>query len=207
MCHSVNVIYWLFDQSSMFSCFPACIAAVCISSMIKRPLGCWVYSAGIFIQRQGWAVQGWGGFGGTPAEDIKPKSHLMLIKDSEACLTHIFFPFSALCRSVFFLDVSYIQCFIIFDLNELESESHLQMSKSLSAHLLVPNRKNTEMNGVSSADQVLLWGVSLLHSPIIVGSCLLMTQSSSTENHYPGCVMEIVNVLCEGGSSKHRVCS
>lgn len=59
------------------------------------------------------------------------------------------------------------------------------------------------MNGVSSADQVLLWGVSLLHSLVIVGSCLLMTQSSSTENHYPGCVMEIENVLCEGGSSKH----
>lgn len=105
----------------------------------------------------------------------------------------------------FFLDILDIPCFIIFDLNknELESESHLQMSKSLSAHLLVPNGKTAEMNGVSSADQVLLWGVSLLHSLIIVGSCLLMTQSSSTENHYPGCVMEIVNVLCEGGSSKH----
>lgn len=78
------------------------------------------------------------------------------------------------------------------------------MSKSLSAHLLVPNGKTAEMNGASSADQVLLWGVSLLHSLIIVGSCLLMTQSSSTENHYPGCVMEIGNALCEGGSSKHR---
>ncbi len=77
------------------------------------------------------------------------------------------------------------------------------MSKSLSAHLLLPNGKTAEMNGAPSADQVLLWGVSLLHSLIIVGSCLLMTQSSSTENHYPGCVMEIVNVLCEGGSSKH----
>lgn len=86
----------------------------------------------------------------------------------------------------------------------MESESHLQMSKSLSAHLLMPNGKTAEMNGASSADQVLLWGVSLLHSLIIVGSCLLMTQSSSTENHYPGCVMEIVNVLCEGVSSKHR---
>lgn len=61
MCHFVNVIYWLFDQSSMFSCFPACIAAVCISSLIKAPLGCWVYSGGIFIQRQGWAEWGWGG--------------------------------------------------------------------------------------------------------------------------------------------------
>lgn len=58
------------------------------------------------------------------------------------------------------------------------------------------------MNGASSADQVLLWGVSLLHSLVIVGSCLLMTQSSSTENHYPGCVMEIEDVLCEGGFSK-----
>lgn len=106
----------------------------------------------------------------------------------------------------FFSDLLYIPCFIIFDLNkkELESESHLQMSKSLSAHLLVPNGKTAEMNGASSADQVLLWGVSLLHSLIIVGSCLLMTQSSSTENHYPGCVMEIGNALCEGGSSKHR---
>lgn len=106
---------------------------------------------------------------------------------------------------IFFSDVLYIPCFIIFDLNknELESESHLQMSKSLSAHLLLPNGKTAEMNGAPSADQVLLWGVSLLHSLIIVGSCLLMTQSSSTENHYPGCVMEIVNVLCEGGSSKH----
>lgn len=145
-----------------------------------------------------------GGVGGTPVGAIKPKSHLMLIKDSEACLTHIFFPFTTLCRS-FFSDLLYIPCFIIFDLNEneLESESHLQMSKSLSAHLLVPNGKTAEMNGASSADQVLLWGVSLLHSLIIVGSCLLMTQSSSTDNHYPGCMMEIVNVLCEGGSSKH----
>lgn len=74
------------------------------------------------------------------------------------------------------------------------------MSKSLSAHLLVPNGKTTEMNGVPSADQVLLWGVSLLHSLIIVGSCFLMTQSTSTENPYPGCVMEIMNVLCEVAS-------
>lgn len=77
------------------------------------------------------------------------------------------------------------------------------MSESLSAHLLVPNGETAEMNGAPSADQVLLWGVSLLHSLIIVGSCLLMTQSSSTENHYPGCVMEIADVLCEGGSSRH----
>lgn len=107
-----------------------------------------------------------------------------------------FFPLATPCGS-FFSDVSYIACFIIFDLNknELKSESHLQMSKSLSAHLLMPNGKTAEMNGASSADQVLLWGVSLLHSLIIVGSCLLMTQSGSTENHYPGCMMEIVNVL------------
>lgn len=59
------------------------------------------------------------------------------------------------------------------------------------------------MNAASSAEQVLLWGISLLHSLIIVGSCLLMTQSSSAENHYPGCVMEIANVLCEGGLYKH----
>lgn len=93
----------------------------------------------------------------------------------------------------FLSDVLYTPCFIIFDLNktELESQSHLQMSKSLSAHLLLPNGKTSEMNGASSADQVLLWGVSLLHSLIIVGSCLLMTQSSSTENHYPGCRMAI----------------
>lgn len=76
------------------------------------------------------------------------------------------------------------------------------MSGGLSAHLLVPNGKTAEMNGASSADQVLLSGVSLLHSLIIVGSCLLMTQSSSTENHYPGCVMEIVNVLYKGGPCK-----
>lgn len=129
--------------------------------------------------------------GGTPVGDIKPKSHLMLIKDSEACLTHIFFPL-LLYAGHFFLDVPYILCFIIFDLNknELESESHLQMSKkkSLCAHLLVPNGKTAEMNGASSADQVLLWGVSLLHSLIIVGSCLLTTQSGSTENHYPWAV-------------------
>lgn len=69
--------------------------------------------------------------GGTPVEDIKPKSYLVLIKDSEACLTHMFF--------VFFL---YIPYFIIFDLNknELESESHLQMSKSLFALLLLMGR-------------------------------------------------------------------
>lgn len=54
------------------------------------------------------------------------------------------------------------------------------------------------MNGFSSADQVLLWSVIILHSLIIVGSCLLMTQSSSTENHYPGCVMEIVNDCVKG---------
>lgn len=40
--------------------------------------------------------------GCTPVGDIKPKSHLMLIKDSEACLTHIFPPFTTLCRSFFF---------------------------------------------------------------------------------------------------------
>lgn len=153
-------------------------------------------------------VGGEGDVGSTPVGEIKPKSHLMLIKDSEACLTHIFFPLPLLYAGhlFFFSDLLYIPCFIIFDLNkkELESESHLQMSKSLSAHLLVPNGKTAEMNGASSADQVLLWGVSLLHSLIIVGSCLLMTQSGSTENHYPGCVMEIGNALCEGGSSKHR---
>lgn len=152
-------------------------------------------------------VGGEGDVGSTPVGEIKPKSHLMLIKDSEACLTHIFFPLPLLYAGhLFFSDLLYIPCFIIFDLNkkELESESHLQMSKSLSAHLLVPNGKTAEMNGASSADQVLLWGVSLLHSLIIVGSCLLMTQSGSTENHYPGCVMEIGNALCEGGSSKHR---
>lgn len=33
--HSVNVAYWPFDQSSLFSCFPACEAAVWISSLIK----------------------------------------------------------------------------------------------------------------------------------------------------------------------------
>lgn len=60
-CHSVNVIYWLFDQSSMFSCFPACVAAVCISSLIKAPLGCWVHSGGIFIHRRGWVVRVCGG--------------------------------------------------------------------------------------------------------------------------------------------------
>lgn len=152
-------------------------------------------------------VGGEGDVGSTPVGEIKPKSHLMLIKDSEACLTHIFSPFHySMQVTFFFSDLLYIPCFIIFDLNkkELESESHLQMSKSLSAHLLVPNGKTAEMNGASSADQVLLWGVSLLHSLIIVGSCLLMTQSGSTENHYPGCVMEIGNALCEGGSSKHR---
>lgn len=135
MCHSVNVIYWLFDQSSMFSCFPACIAAVCISSMIKRPLGCWVYSAGIFIQRQGWAVQGWGGFGGTPAEDIKPKSHLMLIKDSEACLTHIFFPFSALCRSVFFFWMFHIYSASLFLTWMNWKVSHISKWVKVSLHI------------------------------------------------------------------------
>lgn len=54
------------------------------------------------------------------------------------------------------------------------------------------------MNEALSADQVLLWGVSLLHRLIIVGSRLLMTKSSSTENRYPGCEMEIVTVLLEG---------
>lgn len=38
--HFVNVIYRLFDQSSVFSWFPAREAAVCISSLIKVPLGC-----------------------------------------------------------------------------------------------------------------------------------------------------------------------
>lgn len=68
----------------------------------------------------------------------------------------------------------------------------------------MPNGKTAEMNAALSTDQVLLWGVSLLHGLIIVGSCLLMTQSSSTANHYLDCVMEIVNVPCEWGSSKRR---
>lgn len=38
--------------------------------------------------------------------------------------------------------------------------------------------------------------VSAYYSLIIVGSCLLMTRSSSTENHYPDCMMEIEDVLC-----------
>lgn len=80
----------------------------------------------------------------------------MLIKDSEVCLTHFFSLFALFYGSFFSPDVSHILCFIIFDMNELKSESHRQMSKSLSVHLLMPNRKTTEMNGASSADQVLL---------------------------------------------------
>lgn len=76
----------------------------------------------------------------------------------------MFFPFSHSFAGHFFPDVWHIPRFIIFDLNESKSESRLQMSKSLSAHLLVPNRKTTQMNGASSADQVLLWGVGLLES-------------------------------------------
>lgn len=53
----------------------------------------------------------------------------MWIKDSEACLTHIYF----------FL---YIVCFIVFDLNnnDLEGESYLQLSKILSALLHLRGR-------------------------------------------------------------------
>lgn len=48
-------------------------------------------------------------------------------------------------------------------------------------------------------------GVGVLHSPIIVGSCLLMTRSSSTANHYPGCSTS-ENVPCEegGGASPRK---
>lgn len=49
------------------------------------------------------------------------------------------------------------------------------------------------------------WGVGVLHSLIIVGSCLLMTRSSSTANHYPGCSTS-ENVPCEegGGASPSK---
>lgn len=181
-CHPVKVIHWLFDQSSMFS-----RAAVCISCLIKAPLGCSVYSRGIFIQRQGWAVQGWGSVGGTPVGEIKPKSHLMLIKDSETCLTHIFFPLLLYAGHFFQMFCIYRASLFLIWIRMNWKVSHISKWVKVSAHLLVPNGKTAEMNGASSADQVLLWGVSLLHSLIIVGSCLLMTQSSSTENHYPGC--------------------
>lgn len=70
---------------------------------------------------------------------------------------------------------------------DLESELHLWRRGGLCRS--PPNAKTTEIKEALSTDQVLLWSVSLLHSLIIVISCLVMTQSSSTENHYPGCVM------------------
>lgn len=146
-----------------------------------------------------------GGVGGTPVGDIKPKSHLMLIKDSEACLTHIFSLYYSTQVTFFFqMFCMYRASLFLIWIRMNWKVSHISKWVKVSAHLLVPNGKTAEMNGASSADQVLLWGVSLLHSLIIVGSCLLMTQSSSTENHYPSCVMEIANVLCKRGSSKHR---
>lgn len=47
-------------------------------------------------------VGGEGDVGSTPVGEIKPKSHLMLIKDSEACLTHIFSPFHYSMQVTFF---------------------------------------------------------------------------------------------------------
>lgn len=160
-CHSVNVIYWLFDQSSMFSCFPACLAAVCISSLIKVPLGCRVHSGGIFIQRQRWAVCG----GGTPVGGMKPKSHLMLIKDPEACLTRIFTLLLPLYAGPFSPCTYRASLFFDLNENELESESHLQMSKSLSAHLLVPNGKTAEMNGAPVRRSDAFMGCQLTTQP------------------------------------------
>lgn len=70
---------------------------------------------------------------------------------------------------------------------DLESELHVWRSGGVCRS--PQNGKSTEIKEALSTDQVLLWSVSLLHSLIIVISCLVMTQSSSTENHYPGCVM------------------
>lgn len=110
-----------------------------------------------------------GGGGGAVAEDVNPKSHLMLI-NADQCLA----PASnaGATRHSFRADFS---------------ELHLWRSGGLCRS--PPNGKTREIKEVLSTDQVLLWSVSILHSLIIVVSCLVMTQSSSTENHYPGCVM------------------
>lgn len=50
-------------------------------------------------------VGGEGDVGSTPVGEIKPKSHLMLIKDSEACLTHIFFPLPLLYAGHLFFQI------------------------------------------------------------------------------------------------------
>lgn len=85
-------------------------------------------------------------------------------------------------------------CLVILDRNksDLESESRVQMSGGRC--VCPPNGKTGETKEAWSTDQVLLWGVGVLHSLVIVVSCPVMTRSSSTENHYPGCVMEIADV-------------
>lgn len=90
----------------------------------------------------------------------------MPIKDSKACLAQVFTP----CSILHYFGPE----------QDLESEAHLQMSGGL--RICPLKRKTTEMKGASSTDQVLLWGVGLLHSLIIVISCLVMTQSSSGES-------------------------
>lgn len=71
----------------------------------------------------------------------------MLIKDPEACLTRILTLLSPLDAGPFVPRTYRASLFSDLNENELESESHLQMSESLSAHLLVPNGKTAEMSG------------------------------------------------------------
>lgn len=110
------------------------------------------------------------GGGGGVVEDVNPKSHLMLI-NADPCLA----PASNAGATRHSFSAG------------LERELHLWRSGGLCCP--PPNGKTTEIKEALSTDQVLLWSVSLLHTLIIVVSCLVMTQSSSTENHYPGCVM------------------
>lgn len=54
---AVTLIYWRFDQSSMFSCSPP---AVCVPRLIKAPTGCRVHcscAGGALIRRWRWAAR------------------------------------------------------------------------------------------------------------------------------------------------------
>lgn len=64
----------------MVSCSAASTAAVCVSRLIKASRPPTIQQRHLHPE----VVGSIGVWGGTPVGDIKPKSHLMLIKDSEA---------------------------------------------------------------------------------------------------------------------------
>lgn len=180
----------------MFSCFPACMAAVCISSMIRKPLSCWEYSAGILIQRLRWAVRGCGGSGrGHLCLRYKTKEPFNADQGLWGLFDSCFFPFCTLLRVIF------PQMFGIYRASLFLTWMNRKVSHVSKWVKVLPHISSCligrPQRWMEPRPQIRCFYEALAYySLIIVGSCLLMTRSSSTENHYPDRMMEIEDVLC-----------